>query len=103
MLLLLARIVSTLFPREVSARAFPFPLALTAVTLPTSAGGAGNGAPNRRRNKAGGMPAQAFGMLGKSGLGLTCCKEAEIEADLSDINRGSRRRRTAASGLAGKA
>lgn len=81
-----------------------FPLPLTAVTLPQSGQGAqGVQGQNRRRAKgAGGAPQPAFGMLGKSVLSLAGCKESEIEADLSDITRGNKRRRTAAGGANNK-
>ncbi|KAI0032667.1 hypothetical protein K488DRAFT_8979, partial [Vararia minispora EC-137] len=85
-------------PHSLSVDELPsaFPLPLTAVTLPTSAAGAAGGAMGRRRNKGGGFQAQAFGALGKSGLGLTSAKESEIDADVSEITRGSKRRRAAA-------
>lgn len=83
-----------------------FPLPLTAVTLPQSGHQSGQGGAqgqNRRRAKgAGGAPQPAFGMLGKSVLSLAGCKESEIEADLSDITRGNKRRRTAAGGSGNK-
>ena len=83
-----------------------FPLPLTAVTLPQSGHGQGNqgsqGQNKRRQNRGGGAPQPAFGMLGKSVLSLTGCKESEIEADLSDITRGNKRRRTAAGGAGNK-
>jgi len=80
----------------------PFPFPLTAVTLTNGhvASGAG-GAPtngNRRRNKGGGTHQ---GMIGVGGLGksigfLAPCKDTEIEADLIEIRRGTKRRRAAA-------
>ncbi|KAI0060659.1 hypothetical protein BV25DRAFT_917730 [Artomyces pyxidatus] len=77
----------------------PFPLPLTATSAPntsTSGAGATNG---RRRAKGGGFQVQALGGLGKSGAGLSSCKESEIESDLGDIRRGNKRRRAAVSGV----
>lgn len=80
----------------------PFPFALTSVTLPnghaTSGAGGGPNNGNRRRNKGGGGHQ---GMIGVGGLGkslgfLGQCKDAEIEADLIEIRRGTKRRRAAA-------
>lgn len=80
----------------------PFPFPLTAVTLTTghAASGPGGGLTNgnRRRNKGGGTHQ---GMIGVGGLGksigfLTSCKDTEIEADLIEIRRGTKRRRAAA-------
>ena len=80
----------------------PFPFSLTAVTLPNGhatsgvCGGPNNG--NRRRNKGGGAHQ---GMVGAGGLGkslafLAPSKDVEIEADLIEIRRGTKRRRAAA-------
>ncbi|KAA1468958.1 hypothetical protein DENSPDRAFT_772455 [Dentipellis sp. KUC8613] len=80
----------------------PFPLPLTAASLPNTSNGAGGGN-GRRRAKGGGFQVQAVGGLGKSFSGLTTCKESEIESDLGDIRRGNKRRRVAAGAMAGKA
>ncbi|KAF8548853.1 hypothetical protein OG21DRAFT_1515837 [Imleria badia] len=80
----------------------PFPFPLTSVTLPnghaTSGGGGGPNNSNRRRNKGGGTHQGMIGVggLGKSLVFLGQCKDAEIEADLIEIRRGTKRRRAAA-------
>ncbi|KAF8449343.1 hypothetical protein L210DRAFT_858403 [Boletus edulis BED1] len=80
----------------------PFPFPLTSVSLPnghaTSGAGSGPNNGNRRRNKGGGTHQ---GMAGGGGMGksltfLVQCKDAEIEADLIEIRRGTKRRRAAA-------
>lgn len=79
----------------------PFPFPLTSVTLPNgvaSSAGAGPNNGNRRRPKGGGTHQ---GMIGVGGLGkslafLGPCKDAEVDADLIEIRRGTKRRRTAA-------
>jgi len=81
----------------------PFPFPLTSVTIPNGhaasgvGGGPNNG--NRRRNKGAGTHQ---GMIGVGGLGkslgfLGPSKDAEIEADLIEIRRGTKRRRAAVS------
>ncbi|TFK25109.1 hypothetical protein FA15DRAFT_668811 [Coprinopsis marcescibilis] len=78
----------------------PFPLALTATSAPSN-GAAAASAPTgttngRRRQKGGaGHQNQAVGGLGKSIAMLCASKDHEIESDLGDIRRGSKRRRTA--------
>jgi hypothetical protein len=74
----------------------PFPLPLTSTQLPYGSSGAAAGGNGRRRNKGGGFQAQIAGGLGKSGGGLTSAKDFEIDADLGEIRRGNKRRRTAA-------
>lgn len=80
----------------------PFPFPLTSVTLPNghvaSSAGAGPNNGNRRRNKGGGTHQ---GMIGVGGLGKSLAflgqsKDVEIEADLIEIRRGTKRRRAAA-------
>lgn len=80
----------------------PFPFPLTSVTLPNGhvVSGPGNGPNNgnRRRNKGGGTHQ---GMVGVGGLGKSLAflgpsKDTEIEADLIEIRRGTKRRRAAA-------
>ncbi|KAG9309443.1 hypothetical protein JVU11DRAFT_10412 [Chiua virens] len=80
----------------------PFPFPLTSVTLPNghvaSSAGSGPNNGNRRRNKGSGAHQ---GMVGVGGLGkslgfLGSCKDTEIDADLIEIRRGTKRRRTAA-------
>lgn len=79
----------------------PFPFPLTAVTLTnghhftSGAGGTGNG---RRRAKGAGPGQTSVGVggLGKSLAILGPCKDLEIEADLFEIRRGTKRRRAAA-------
>lgn len=82
----------------------PFPLPLVSTHLSYGSGYGGASGPNssRKRNR-GGKEAQAIGGLGKSLSFLSTCKEPEIEADLIEIRRGSKRRRTAAANLQGKA
>jgi len=80
----------------------PFPFPLTSVTLPnghvSSSAGAGANNGNRRRNKGGGTHQGTVGVggLGKSLGFLGPCKDTEIEADLIEIRRGTKRRRAAA-------
>ena len=76
----------------------PFPLPLVSAHSSTGNGYGGTTGPNngRKRNR-GGKEAQAIGGLGKSLLYLSPCKDPEVEADLIEIRRGSKRRRTAAS------
>jgi hypothetical protein len=71
----------------------PFPLPLTATSLPNMAAGNVSNNGGRRRPKGGGFQVQAVGGLGKSGASLTSCKESEIEGDLGEIRRGNKRRR----------
>ena len=84
----------------------PFPLPLTSTNINNGGGGAasggtagnGNGPLNggRRRAKGGGgNQGQALGGLGKSLLLLNTTKDSEIENDLGEIRRGSKRRRAA--------
>ncbi|KAI6167306.1 hypothetical protein EDD17DRAFT_1539785 [Pisolithus thermaeus] len=79
----------------------PFPFPLTSVTLTnghhstTGGGPGGNG--SRRRAKVGpGQSTIGSGALGKSLVMLGQCKDIEIEADLFEIRRGTKRRRAAA-------
>ncbi|OJA21198.1 hypothetical protein AZE42_01357 [Rhizopogon vesiculosus] len=79
----------------------PFPFPLTAVTLANPSSGAGgvtgaNG--TRRRPKGAGLHQSMVGVggLGKSIVMLGPSKEADVEADLMEIRRGSKRRRAAA-------
>ena len=87
----------------------PFPLPLTSTHSnngggsAASGGGGGhsNGPSNggRRRAKGGGgNQGQALGGLGKSLLLLNTTKDSEIENDLGEIRRGSKRRRAAVAG-----
>jgi len=71
----------------------PFPLPLTATSLPNMAAGNVGSNGSRRRPKGGGFQVQAVGGLGKSGASLTGCKESEIDSDLGEIRRGNKRRR----------
>ncbi|KAI0306018.1 hypothetical protein B0F90DRAFT_1695370 [Multifurca ochricompacta] len=64
----------------------PFPLPLTATSLPNMAAGNAGG-------NGWGFQVQAVGGLGKSGASLAGCKETEIESDLGEIRRGNKRRR----------
>lgn len=79
----------------------PFPFPLTSVVLAnghhSSSGGAG-GNGSRRRNKGSGPHQSTVGVggLGKSLAMLGSCKDLEIEADLFEIRRGTKRRRAAA-------
>ena len=77
----------------------PFPLPLTSTQLPYGNSGTTAGGNGRRRNKGGGFQAQIAGGLGKSGAGLTSAKDFEIDADLGEIRRGNKRRRTAATAV----
>lgn len=85
----------------------PFPLPLTATSAPTGTGGGAGGAgpgsgttSGRRRPKGSGThQSQAIGGLGKSLAMLAACKESEIENDLVEIRRWSKRRRVAATPL----
>ena len=86
----------------------PFPLPLTSTHVnsgssaaPGGAGGNSNGLPNGSRRRAkggGGNQGQALGGLGKSLLLLNATKDTEIENDLGEIRRGSKRRRAAVAG-----
>jgi len=85
----------------------PFPLPLTSTHLTHVAnyayGGAGAGPGNsRRRAKGGGREAQAVGGLGKSLILLNTIKDPEVEQDLNEIRRGSKRKRHAATTLTSK-
>jgi len=71
----------------------PFPLPLTATSLPNMASGNVSSSGGRRRPKNGGFQVQAVGGLGKSGASLTGCKESEVDSDLGEIRRGNKRRR----------
>jgi hypothetical protein len=71
----------------------PFPLPLTATSLPNMTAGNVGGNGGRRRPKGGGFQVQAVGGLGKSGASLTGCKESEVEGDLGEIRRGGNKRR----------
>ncbi|KAK7054130.1 hypothetical protein R3P38DRAFT_2683820 [Favolaschia claudopus] len=77
----------------------PFPLALTATAIPSSASAAvapPTGPNGRRRPKGSGTHlSQAIGGLGKSLASLTGCKESEVENDLVEIRRANKRRRAA--------
>ncbi|KZV93149.1 hypothetical protein EXIGLDRAFT_717569 [Exidia glandulosa HHB12029] len=66
----------------------PFPLTLTDASLASANGGV-------KRTKKGGAQIQAVG-LGKAILQLTQLKDAEVDADLGEIRRASKKRRTAA-------
>jgi hypothetical protein len=77
----------------------PFPLPLTATSLPNMAGGNSSNNGGRRRPKGGGFQVQAIGGLGKSGASLIGCKDTEIESDLGEIRRGNKRRRGGATVL----
>ncbi|GBE86630.1 hypothetical protein SCP_0905090 [Sparassis crispa] len=82
----------------------PFPLPLTAAHLHLNSAynnGAGGGT-SRRRAKGTGKDAQILGGLGKSLAILNTVKESEVEQDLGEIRRGNKRRRVAATTLAGK-
>jgi hypothetical protein len=83
-------------PNSLSIDELPsrFPLPLTAATSATTAQG-GNG---RRKKQGGGNPALANGVLGKAIQALTGGKEVEIESDLGDIRRLTKKRRLAATG-----
>jgi hypothetical protein len=83
----------------------PFPLPLTSTHITNGGGGAasggaagnGNGPSNGSRRRAkggGGNQGQALGGLGKSLLLLNTTRDTEIENDLGEIRRGSKRRRT---------
>ena len=84
----------------------PFPLPLTSTNITNGGSGAafggaagnGSGPSNggRRRAKGGGgNQGQALSGLGKSLLLLNTTKDSEIENDLGEIRRGSKRRRAA--------
>ena len=73
----------------------PFPLPLTSSSLPT---GYNTGGGQRKRNKGGGVQPQALTGLGKAIQQLTAGKELDIESDLGEIRRGTKRRRTAVPG-----
>ncbi|KDQ50702.1 hypothetical protein JAAARDRAFT_211532 [Jaapia argillacea MUCL 33604] len=90
---------------------FPLPLTLTLPsTLPASSthnAGATSGSRRRAKGGAGGAGGkggdkEVIGGLGKSLVVLGLAKESEIEGDLGDIRRGSKRRRAAGVAL-GKA
>ncbi|KAI9509669.1 hypothetical protein F5148DRAFT_1185687 [Russula earlei] len=70
----------------------PFPLPLTATSLPNMTPGNPGSNGGRRRTKPG-PQFQAVGGLGKSGASLTGCKESEVDSDLGEIRRGNKRRR----------
>ncbi|KIJ20592.1 hypothetical protein PAXINDRAFT_124901 [Paxillus involutus ATCC 200175] len=81
----------------------PFPFPLTAVTLSnghhsTAGGGGGGSNGSRRRNKGNSSHPNMVGVggLGKSLAFLGPSKDTEVEADLMEIRRGTKRRRTAA-------
>lgn len=88
----------------------PFPLPLTA-SAPNGAygnsngsgGGGGGGAGQKRKHKGGGVQPQALTGLGKAIQQLTAAKELEVDSDLSEIRRGAKRRRAAATaGVSGQ-
>lgn len=69
------------------------------LTNPSSgAGGSSGNNGSRRRTKGAGLHSSMVGVggLGKSIAMLGPSKEADIEADLMEIRRGSKRRRAAA-------
>ncbi|EJD43738.1 hypothetical protein AURDEDRAFT_114544 [Auricularia subglabra TFB-10046 SS5] len=71
----------------------PFPLTLTDVTLTSASAGA-------KRTKKGGAQIQAVG-LGKAIQQITSLKDSEIDSDLGEIRRATKKRRAvAAAGLA---
>jgi len=84
----------------------PFPLPLTSTHInnggigapsggaPGNSNGPSNGG-RRRAKGGGGNQGQALGGLGKSLLLLNASKDSEIENDLGEIRRGSKRRRAA--------
>ncbi|KAH8116307.1 hypothetical protein DFH11DRAFT_1579855 [Phellopilus nigrolimitatus] len=81
----------------------PFPLPLTASAPPGGYNGSGNGGGGqKRKNKGGGVQPQALTGLGKAIQQLTAGKELEVENDLGEIRRYTKRRRAAASGPAQK-
>ncbi|KAI5121884.1 hypothetical protein M0805_001090 [Coniferiporia weirii] len=86
----------------------PFPLPLTASTPAggySGGGGTNGGGGNsgqKRKHKGGGVQPQALTGLGKAIQQLTASKENDVENDLGEIRRGAKRRRAAATGVAGK-
>ena len=87
----------------------PFPLPLTSTHINNGGSGAASGGAagnsngpsngGRRRAKGGGgNQGQALGGLGKSLLLLNATKDSEIENDLGEIRRGSKRRRAVVAG-----
>lgn len=74
----------------------PFPLPLTSSSLPNGYATSGG---QRKRNKGGGVQPQALTGLGKAIQQLTASKELEVESDLGEIRRGSKRRRAAVTGV----
>ncbi|KAI6124864.1 hypothetical protein EV401DRAFT_2259566 [Pisolithus croceorrhizus] len=79
----------------------PFPFPLTSVTLTnghhsTTGGGPGGNGSRRRAKVGSGQSTISSGALGKSLVVLGQCKDIEIEADLFEIRRGTKRRRAAA-------
>ncbi|KAH7885746.1 hypothetical protein F5I97DRAFT_2060247 [Phlebopus sp. FC_14] len=77
----------------------PFPFPLTSVIISNHTSGGGAGANNNRRRAKGGSSHQ--GIVGVGGLGKSLAmlgpgKESEIDSDLIEIRRGTKRRRTAA-------
>lgn len=84
--------------------AFPLPLTASAPSCGYSGAGSGGngGSSSKRKHKGGGVQPQALTGLGKAIQQLTSAKENDIENDLGEIRRGAKRRRTAATGAAGK-
>lgn len=85
----------------------PFPLPLTSTHLSHNTGyaysaGAAGGGNGKRRARGGAREAQAVGGLGKSLALLNTVKDQDVEHDLMEIRRGSKRRRTAATGVGAK-
>ncbi|KAG6330733.1 hypothetical protein ID866_8357, partial [Astraeus odoratus] len=80
----------------------PFPFPLTSVTLTNGhhsavgAGVTGNGGRRRAKGSGPGQSSVGMGGLGKSLGALGPCKDLDIEADLFEIRRGTKRRRAAA-------
>lgn len=81
---------------------FPLPLVMAHSGSGSGYGGTTGTNSSRKKTRGGGRDVLAVG--GKSLLGLSTCKETEIEQDLGEIRRLSKRRRGAATatGLAGK-
>ncbi|KAL4066167.1 hypothetical protein V8B97DRAFT_1934448 [Scleroderma yunnanense] len=79
---------------------FPFPLTAVALTnghhFASGAGGGGNGGRRRPKGAGPGQTSVGVGGLGKSLAMLGPCKDLEIDADLFEIRRGTKRRRAAA-------
>ena len=106
-----ANTFSFLNPHSLSVDEIPSPFPLPLTSTHNNNGGNGitsggaathsNGPSNggRRRAKGGGGgQGQALGGLGKSLLLLNTTKDSEIENDLGEIRRGSKRRRAAVAG-----